>query len=194
MASEVKRCLHVERARPRRAIGRAPASSRARGGGRRAPACRRPAPGSRRSPSRTTVAVPPALVATTGQPLASASIATTGVPSFSEVSRKASKRAVPAAHVAAVAEEAAALPDAELRRELLDALPLGAVADDDEVGVDAERDELGERADEVVRPLDRGQPPGPADDERSPAGSPIAVRRAPARPRRARESPERSKP
>jgi len=44
------------------------------------------------SPSSTTVAVPPAVVATTGTPAARASIATTGVPSFADVSRNASKR------------------------------------------------------------------------------------------------------
>ena len=65
-----------------------------------------------------------------------------------------------------IAEEAAALSDAELGRQRLDARALGPVADDDEKRVGSGEPELRERPDEVVRPLDRRQTPCPSDDER----------------------------
>ena len=91
-------------ARPRsaaaRARGRPRPSARAAPGRRRAGRARRRAPpaspGSTRkpsTPSSTTSGTPPTRVATTGQPLASASIAVTGVPSFAEGSTNASNAA-----------------------------------------------------------------------------------------------------
>ena len=72
---------------------------------------------------------------------------------------------VPAAHVAAVAQEAAAPSNAQLCRQGFDAHPLGPVTDDDQISLGSLGPELCERADEVVGALDRRQPPGPADDE-----------------------------
>ena len=74
-----------------RAARAAPGRARARRAAARARRCRRRRAGSRSRPP-TTVAVPPALVATTGRPAASDSIATTGVPSFA---RSAARRRRP---------------------------------------------------------------------------------------------------
>ena len=55
--------------------------------------------------------------------------------------------------------------DAEFGGERLDARAILAVADEHEQCVDVPVDERAQRPDEVERPLDRGQPPRPADDE-----------------------------
>ena len=94
---------------------------------RRAGRAGRPArstsPGSTRkpsSPSRTTSGTPPTRVATTGQPLASASIAVTGVPSFAEGRTNDVEGGEERADVLLVAGEEAVADDPELARQLLD--------------------------------------------------------------------------
>ena len=114
----------------------------------------------------TTVAVPPTRVATTGRSAASASIATTGVPSFAEVRSMASNAAYQSRHLLLEPDEPAPVLDAELARERLGRLPVLAVSHEHEHRVDALVEERAQRADEVERPLDRRQPAGPADDER----------------------------
>ena len=80
--------------------------------------------------------MPPARVATTGRSAASASIATTGVPSFAEVSRSASNDAYQRPNALLEADEAAAVGDAELGGERLDRGAVLAVADEHEQRVD----------------------------------------------------------
>ena len=98
-----------------------------------------------------------------GTPAASASIATTGVPSFAEVSRNASKVEYHGADLVPVTEELHSLVHSELMRERCapDRPPrrhrrsraprLGTSSN---------------RANEVLGTLDRGQPARPADHER----------------------------
>ncbi len=97
-------------------------------------------PGSTRkpsSPSWTTSGTPPTRVATTGQPLASASIAVTGVPSFAEGSTNDVEGGEERADVLLVAGEQAVADDPELAGELLDLLAVGPVADHAQRRVDA---------------------------------------------------------
>ena len=75
------------------------------------------------------------------------------------------ERGVPAADALLEADEVAAVGDAQLARERLRRAPLVAVPDEHELRVDALVDEHAQRSYEVERPLDRGQPAGPADDE-----------------------------
>ena len=86
----------------------------------------------------TTVAVPPARVATTGRPMASDSIATTGVPSFTDVSSEASNSRVPLADSASGSRRSGSvLGDAEVARERFRRTAELAVADEHEHRVDA---------------------------------------------------------
>ena len=115
--------------------------------------------------------MPPARVATTGRAAASASIATTGVPSFADVSRRASKDAYQGRMLLLEADEPAAVGDAELGGERFHVWPVLAVADEHEQRVHVRVEERAQRPDQVERPLDRREPAGPADDEGLVAGS-----------------------
>ena len=115
--------------------------------------------------------MPPARVATTGRAAASASIATTGVPSFADVSRRASKDAYQGRMLfwKPTSRQRSATPSSA--RERLHVGAVLAVADEHEQRVHVRVEERAQRPDQVERPLDRREPAGPADDEGLVAGS-----------------------
>ena len=118
------------------------------------------------SPSVTTVAVPPARVATTGRSAASDSIATTGVPSFAEVRSERSAAAYHSRIRCWKPTSRQCSDNVELARECLHLRPVLTVADEHEHGVDAVVPNRAQCPHEVERPFDRGQSPRPSDRER----------------------------
>ena len=76
--------------------------------------------------------MPPASVATTGTPAASASITTTGAPSLADVKQEDVERGVERRQVVPVAENAHAVGDSELLGQCFGGFPVLAVADEHE--------------------------------------------------------------
>ena len=98
-------------------------------------------------------------------PAASASIATTGVPSFADVSSERVERPRTSRGCASESRRSGSARRRRARARAPRPRADLAVADEHEQRVDAVVPERAQRADEVERPLDRGQPPRPADRE-----------------------------